>query len=257
MFKKYLILIVVIFAIVLMCFFFEKNDQTIETKTLIVGTSADYKPFAFVDSKTNEFLGFDIDVAKELARRLDKQIIIKDIPFTSLIFALLSKDIDIIAAGMSPTEKRAETVLFSEQYIEPDPFMIVANPVIGEVSSIEDLIHKKVAVNTGHTAEAYMATKEGLGIDLIRLSSPADSMMALKSGAVDAFVCATSVANDMLKQDQSLQAYSKIMIPNTGDGCALALHKNNDELKKKVDQELRHMREDGTLKTLKEKWNLK
>lgn len=251
---KQLFIALVIISICSYLFFTKKSDVKKDDRILVVGTSADYQPYAFVDTKTNEIVGFDIDVVTEIAKRLDKKMILKDIPFASLVFGILSGDIDIVAAGMSPTAKRAETVLFSQPYIEPDPFMIITKQSDAEIKNIQDLVGKKVAVNTGYTAEAYLADQDG--IDLIRLTNPAESMMSLKSGAIDAFVCARSVANLILNQNNSSE-YSAVVIPDTGDGCAMAMNKNNHELVAQVNLILDAMQQDGTLDQLKQKWNLK
>ncbi len=229
-----------------------KKDEAL--RPLIVGTSADYQPFSYIDPATQEIVGFDIDVISEVAKRLGRSLEIKDIPLASLIFGLLSGDIDVIAAGMSPTAKRAQVVSFSQQYIKPDPFMIIANPTHGIMKTVADLVGKKVAVNSGYTAEQYLSEKDG--IDLVRLVSPADSMMALKSGAVDAFVCAQTVAQTILSKDDNASAYTCTLIPDTGDGCALAVGKNNQELLQGLNDALSSIRQDGTLEALQKKWKL-
>lgn len=237
-------------------FFFKtkKNAAGEENHKIVVGTSADYQPFAFVDPKRNEIVGFDIDVITEVVKRLGKQIEIKDMPFASLVFGLLSGDIDIIAAGMSPSPKRAQTVSFSQAYIEPDPFVIITKKSDTPIQTIEQLQGKRVAVNTGYTAEAYLAERKD--IELVRLTNPAESLMALKSCAIDAFVCARSVAMTMMNQGNFAQELDTVVIPDTGDGCALALNKKNTEWFAKVNKALQSMIEDGTLQALKAKWNL-
>lgn len=257
---KYLSIVAVGFAVFSYMFFIKKADtkkssEKIDNATIVVGTSADYPPFAAVDSKTNEIVGFDIDIVTEVAKRLGKRIEIKDIPFAGLIFGLLSGDIDVIAAGMSPSAKRAQTVSFSDQYMQPDPFVIISKKSEKPVQNIGDLIGKRVSVNTGYTAEAYLADREGL--DLIRLTTPAESIMALKSGAVDAFVCAQSVVNTMLGKDSPLQDLDFVVVSGTGDGCALAVNKNDAKLLDEINVALDEMKQDGTLAMLKEKWNLK
>lgn len=251
---KYVAIVAIVLIVGSYFFFTKKGFVQEERDTIVVGTSADYQPFAFVDPKRNEIVGFDIDVITEVVKRLGKQIEIKDMPFASLIFGLLSNDIDIVAAGMSPSQKRAQTVSFSQAYIEPDPFMIITKKSNAPIQTIEQLQGKRVAVNTGYTAEAYVAERKN--IEVVRLTNPAESLMALKSGAVDAFVCARSVAMAMMHQGNFAQDLDVAVIPDTGDGCALALNKKNTELLLKVNNELQSMAEDGALQALKMKWNL-
>lgn len=252
---KYFLIFITTCAAITYLFFAKKISVQKDFQTVTVGTSADYQPFSFIDTKTNEIVGFDIDVAREVCNRLHKKMILKDIPFASLIFGILSQDIDIIAAGMSPTPNRAETVSFSNLYIEPDPFMIITKKSNTPITSIDGLTGKKVAVNSGYTAESYLSDKAG--IELVRLTSPADSMLALKSGAVDAFVCARSVTQLIVQQQSNASDFSSVLVPNTGDGCALAVNKNNQALLESINLALDSMQQDGTLDKLKAKWNLK
>lgn len=252
---KYFLIFIATCAAITYFFFIKKTTfHQKDPQTIIVGTSADYPPFASLNLKTDEIVGFDIDIAREICNRLNKKMVLKDIPFASLIFGVLSQNIDIIAAGMSPTPKRAETVSFSKLYIEPDPFMIITKKSNNTVATIDDLTGKKVAVNSGYTAETYLSDKPG--IELVRLTSPADSMLALTTGAVDAFVCARSVAQLILHQQSDAEIFSSVLIPNTGDGCALAINKNNQALLESINLALDSMQQDGTIATLKQKWNI-
>lgn len=226
-----------------------------DPSVLVVGTSPDYPPYEFVDAATHEIVGFDIDVVKEIAARLNKKVTIKDMSFASLIFGLLSRDIDIIAAGMSPTPRRSKFVLFTEKYLDGDAYVIVTLKNRFEPTSLQDLAGKDVVVNTGYTAEAYL-DQQDIDIRLIRLRTPAEALIALQCGSVDAFVCARSTANAMISKIGKPDNFALFVLPNTGDDCAFALNKYAVDLKAEVNAALTSMRIDGTLNLLKEKWKL-
>ncbi|MBM17557.1 MAG: hypothetical protein CL947_00640, partial [Epsilonproteobacteria bacterium] len=192
---------------------------------LIVGTSPDYPPYAYIDVKTGEIIGFDIDVAKEVANRLGKECRIKDMPFSSLIFDLLSEDIDMIAAGLTPTPRKAKNVHFTQLYLQGDPLIALTQASGTPITSVDDLSGKKVVVNTGYTADLYLSDKKG--IDLIRLKSPAESFMALKTGSVDVFVAAKSSLVNFLQQ-KNADKFAMFVLPDTGDDYAIAINKHND-----------------------------
>lgn len=229
---------------------FVKDDSI-----LVVGTSPDYPPYEFVDSVSGQIMGFDIDVISEIAHRLNKKIVIKDMPFASLIFGLLSGDIDVIAAGMSPSPRRAKFVSFSEKYIDKDAYVILTIKNRFQPQSLADLTNKDVVVNTGYAAEAYL-DKQDIGIHLVRLRSPAEGLIALQSGSVDAFVCAQSTAKAMTQKMDKDNYFAMLVLPDTGDDCAFALSKYATELTEKINVVLASMRIDGTLDILKEKWKL-
>lgn len=225
-----------------------------DDQTLIVGTSADYPPYAFVDTKTDEIVGFDIDVAREVVTRLGKKFEAKDIPFTTLMFDLFSQDIDIVAAGMTPTARRSRKVLFSQTYLQADPLVVLTQKDDFSVKDVSDLQNKTVVVNTGYTADLYLSDKPD--IDLMKLKTPADGFMALKSGRADAFVCAKSSLATLQSKKHMLDQFDIFVLPDTGDDYSLAVHKNNDELLQRINNVLSDMDKDGTLQKLKEKWNL-
>lgn len=257
---KYPLIIVAGLAAFSYFFFIKKADvkkigMRKDDAVIVVGTSADYPPFAAVDFKTNEIVGFDIDIVIEVAKRLGKRVEIKDIPFACLIFSLLSGEVAVVAAGMSPSEKRGQIVSFSDQYMQPDPFVIISKKSESSLKGLNDLVGKRVSVNTGYTAEAYLSNKEG--VDLVRLATPSESILALKSGAVQAYVCAQSVVNAMLTKDNQFQDFEMTVVQGTGDGCALVVNKNNTALLGEINIALNAMEQDGTLDELKRKWNLK
>lgn len=82
---------------------------------LRLGTAAVTEPFAFVDG-SGEVVGFDIELARHVARRLDRRLEVANMDFGALIPALIAGKVDMIAACMTITEERARRVLFSETY---------------------------------------------------------------------------------------------------------------------------------------------
>ena len=83
-----------------------------EKKVLMMGTSADYPPFEYVETaKSDEIIGFDIDVAKAITEKLGYEFEVKDIDFNGLVPSLENGTVDFVLAGMSPTEERKKTVI--------------------------------------------------------------------------------------------------------------------------------------------------
>lgn len=252
-FKPY-IFIAILCAAVSAFIFFNKEDtsSTEKTNTIIIGTSPDYPPFAFIDEKTNKIVGFDVDVASEVVTRMGKNPVVKRMPFKSLIFGLLAEDIDIIAAGITPASEREKAVAFSRPYLEGDPLVTLYNANI-KINSLDDLMTHPTVVNMGYTADLFLSQLPHE--KLIKLGTPAEAVMALQSGSVNAFVCAKSSLNKMLKT-KSLQQLQQFVIPGTGDSYALAMSKYKPEFKEEVNAVLSRMKKDGTLKKLEKKWDL-
>lgn len=216
-------------------------------KPLIVGTNAEFPPFTYIENKT--IVGFDIEIASEVAKRLGKPIQFKDMPFDALIPDVTFGHVDFVAAGLSYTEERAKRVLFTKSYISQDPFVILSKQKL----SLDDLKNKTVVVIEGFTADHFMSSKEG--VQLIRLPSQADGFMALKSGRADAFVTAKSTVDAFFKVQDASQ-FQVTTLDGTGETCALVVPKNKPQMLADIQGALDNMTEDGTLAKLKTKWKL-
>lgn len=92
-------------------------------KTLTVGTNAAFKPFEYVEG--DKIVGFDITMSQQIAADFGATLVVSNMEFDSLIAALQAGSIDMIAAGMSVTEKRLESVDFSDTYYESKQVVIV------------------------------------------------------------------------------------------------------------------------------------
>ena len=81
------------------------------------GTSADYKPYEYVEaSKSDEIIGFDVDVAKYIGKELGYEVKVKDMDFGGLLASLNSGKVDFVMAGMTPTAERKNNVDFTDIY---------------------------------------------------------------------------------------------------------------------------------------------
>lgn len=218
---------------------------------LVVGTNAEFPPFTYIEN--GEIVGFDIDIAKEVARRLGRDIEFNNMPFDALIPAILLNHVDFVAAGMSYTEERAKRVLFTKPYLSEDP-LVIFSTAAESVSSLEALKNKTVVVIEGFTADLFMSSKKGFR--LIRLPTQADGFLAIKSGRAAAFITAQSTVDAFFKMQEGSQFHTAL-IENTGETCALVVPKPKFKLLQEIQQALDEMEQDGTLAKLKEKWKLK
>lgn len=216
---------------------------------LIVGTNAEFPPFCYMEK--GEIVGFDIDVAKEVCQRLNKQMHLKDMPFDALIPAIITGQVDFVAAGMSFTKERAKRVLFTHNYLSQDPLVIFTT--INKPLDINTLKDKTVVVIEGFTADLLMSSRTD--INLIRLPTQADGFMAIKNGRADAFVTAKSTVEAFFDKNSSNQ-YQTSLIEGTGETCALVVPKSKEDLLNDIQKALDSMESDGTLSKLKQTWKL-
>lgn len=218
------------------------------TGQLVVGTNAEYPPFTFLEK--GEIVGFDIDVAKEVGKRLEKKIVFKDMPFDALIPTLKMKRLDFVAAGLTATKERAKRVVFTNPYLPGDGLMIVSK-LDQRVETLSDVKGGVVLVNEGYTADVYLSNQVGLNV--IRLGNPADCFAALECGRGVAFVTAKLTVEDYLKRNGGKKLHV-VPIPKTGDGCSLAVKPGDQALLMEIQGALDAIEKDGTMETLKKRW---
>lgn len=223
-----------------------------DTNALIVGTNAEFPPFCHI--KDGKIVGFDIDIIHEVAKRMGKRIEIKDMPFDALIPEIQLGSLHVIAAGMTATPDRSKKILFSQPYLSGDPLVIITlKNQSNTIKNAHDLIGKEVIVNEGYTADTYMS--DIAGVNLIRLSTPAEAFLALNSGRADAFVSAKNTITpffDIYGKDN----FTIIPIKNSNETTSLAISRQHAELLEPIEDALSHMKEDGTIESLKKKWHI-
>ncbi len=100
-----------------------KAEPAGETK-LVMGTNAEFAPFEFLDD-SNQIVGYDIEIAKEIARAMNAELVIENMNFDSLIAALNSGKVDLVIAGMTANDERRQQVDFSDNYYDAAQVIIV------------------------------------------------------------------------------------------------------------------------------------
>ena len=220
--------------------------------TIIVGTNTEFPPFSFREEET--ITGFDIDVITEVAKRLDKKILFKDMPFNALLPEIQLDNIQVIAAGMIPTKERRQQALFTEPYLTGDNLVIISrkdNPI----TSMTDLIGKTTIVNEGYIAESYMTNQQGITVISIASNVASDGILALQNNKADAFISTLFPLKPYFNNNE-INDFIITPIPNTQQSSAFGISKHYPELRDYIQIMLDHMQEDGTLDELKKKWNL-
>src|SRR5579863_3065814 len=167
-----------------------RAEKTIITATpldaVIVGTNAEFQPFSF--KQDDVITGFDIDVIAEVLKRLDKKMVLKDMPFDALIPEIQLGNIHVIAAGITPTPERAQRALFTKPHLTGGKLIIVSLKKNPPVADVHDLQGKEVVVNEGYTADSYMSAQPGVFLSRLSSSSVSTGILALKSDRAYAFV---------------------------------------------------------------------
>ncbi len=215
----------------------------------MVGTSADFQPFCYKDQ--GNIVGFDIDVIKEVAQRLGKKMMLKDMPFELLIHITTwhhSGDCCLY----DPTPERAQKVSFTQPYLAGDHLVVVMPSDTVPLKSLADLNGKRVIVNQGIRPSLYVKTRRSR---TLRLPTVSEAMLSLKSKRADAFVTASKAIEPYFEQ-QGKEKFHTFVIDDASETTALAVSSLFPKLLEKIETALQAMKEDGTLQKLKEKWHV-
>jgi ABC-type amino acid transport substrate-binding protein len=234
-------------------FMIKKNTlaPTLTDQVLVVGTSDDYPPYTF--SENGKVVGFDIDLAREIARRMRCEMELKVMSFDILLLELQRGTIQVIAAGLTPTPERALKVFFSSPYIKGDPLLAVTRATDPVISTLADMQGKTVVVNEGYTADFYMSAQPGLVLE--KRETVAEALLALERDKADVYVVAQSAFQPFLKtKGQSM--FKSHPLADVSEKYALAISKKYPELFEKIESALVELLEDGTVEDLKKKWGL-
>jgi polar amino acid transport system substrate-binding protein len=223
-----------------------KLEQIKAKGKIVLGTSADYPPYEFhkaINGK-DEIVGFDIEIAKTIAKDLGVELEIKDMKFDGLLAALVVDDIDFIVAGMVPKEERKKSVDFSMQYYQADQNVLIRAEDALKITSVEALKGLKVGAQKS-TIQEDLAKEKTEAAEVKSLSKITDLVLELQNGKIDAVVLVGPVANAYAKQNAKL-AVSGISL-GAEEGVAVAVNKGTDDLLEAINKSLDTMIKAGTI----------
>ena len=229
----------------------DKAAQQELPKKIVIGLDDNFPPMGFKDEKGN-LVGFDIDMAKEAAKRANMEIEFRAIDWSSKEAELKGKKIDALWNGLSVSEERKKNILFSDAYISNGQILIVRAD--SNIQSQDDVQGKIVAVQEGSTA--YEAVKStGLDKKAKEVKQYADNVTALMDveiGRADAIVVDSIVGRYMIAK--KAETYRVLGKEITTEDMAVGFRKEDTKLQQKFNQILTDMKKDGTSGKISEKW---
>lgn len=239
-------------------FWYQKKSDVSDDSVLYVGTNVEYQPFSFLD-KNDQVVGFDIDIAQEVCKRLNKKCEFVSMSFDALIPEIQLGTIHMIAAGMSPTVERAKRVFFTAAHLSGNPLVVVAPVALitqwHDNFKQELLNNYRIAVNQGYVSENFVDQKQYPHIVRLSGSGVSEGLLALRSGQADVYVVARDAVKPFFDQDKS-HTYGMIALEGTQESIALAISKQYPKLYKQVEEVIASMRNDGTIAQLIKKWDI-
>ena len=234
----------------------EKDSQGVERNSsgkVIIGVDDEFSPICFRNEK-NELVGFDVDLAKEAASRMNVEIEFKPILWKDKREEIESGKIDMIWNGLDVTEERKGYMIFMRPYMDDRQIILVRKDRDLNINSEGDLEGKIVGTQTGSTSDCYIkknilsTLKDYKSYDKFH-----EVLEALMKGEIDVLVCDELIARyEGNKYPDELEIINvkigDIMKMGVGFGKDKAALR--DEFQNAFDQ----MVKDGTAKKISEEW---
>lgn len=184
-------------CLVALALLFGGMSQAQADQYLRVGMEAAYAPFNWTQDDasngavpiegTSQYAnGYDVQVAKKIAKAMNKELLVVKTSWTGLIPALTSGKIDMIAAGMSPTDERRKEITFSNSYYTSEPVLVVAaDGKYAGATSLDDFANAKVTAQQGvwhvnlltQLKDAKLQTPMGISLKCVKLFLQASLML--------------------------------------------------------------------------------
>jgi polar amino acid transport system substrate-binding protein len=214
---------------------------------LVLGTSADYPPYEFhkaVNGK-DEIVGFDVEIAKQIAKDLGVKLVIKDMQFDGLLAALDEGKVDMVVAGMTPTPEREKNVDFSNVYYKAVQTVVVRAADKNKFKTTSDFNGKTIGVQKGAIQED-IAKKQISGARPMALGTISDLVLALKNNRVDGVILESPVATSNVNANKDL-VISDVKLKNDDAGSAVAVKKGSADLVKEINKTLNRLKTDNSI----------
>src|SRR5699024_1852037 len=228
--------------------------ELVNPGTLTMCTHLPYEPFEFVNDE-RETVGFDVDLTRLLADRLDVDTRVISIAWNQITSGLVfaSNKCDIAAGSATITDKRAESVLFSDPYFNLTQVLLVKED--SGIDGLADLEGKKLGVQTATTGMIYAEDhQDEYGYTLVEFEDVALGTTAVSAGRVDAFIQDNAPLYKYAKEHSETTVATEF---DTGERAGFMVQKDDANAQRLVDlfnDTLAEAKEDGTYAELYEKW---
>lgn len=218
---------------------------------IVVGLDDNFPPMGFRDAK-NELVGFDIDLAREAAKRLGVEVEFKPIDWNAKEAELSGKRVDVLWNGLTITEKRKEQIAFTAPYLENHQIVVVA--ANSPVKAKADLAGKVVGVQEGSSAVEAIE-KDAVGKSFKELKKFGDNvaaLMDLTTGRLDAVVLDEIVGRYYVAKKPGDYL---ILDDNFGtEEYGVGVRKDDAELLGKLQKAMDEMKKDGAAARISTQW---
>ena len=220
--------------------------------TFVLGLDDSFPPLGF-RSEDNEIVGYDIDLAKEVAKRLGVNFRAQPIDWDAKEMELETGKIDCIWNGFTITEERKNALSFTEAYLNNDQVLVVRED--SGINSLADVTGKIIGIQSGSSAQEAVDDNAAFSSSIAKIIMFKDNITALNDldiGGLDGVVMDSVVANYSIAQTK--KPFKVINESLANEGYGVGFRKNEPELRDAVWNILKEMQADGTVTAISQKW---
>lgn len=229
------------------------GDTLAEAKkkgVLVVGCKDSLPPFGYIDEKTRQIVGYDIDFANAIARKMGVKVELKPVTSASRMPQLQEGHIDIIAATMTKNAERAKVIDFSHTYFLTGQKFITKK---GTVKSLKDLTGKRIGTAKGSTSEQNVK-KAIPSATVLSFDDYPQALLALEQGKVQAVTTDESILIGILSKAPDRSKFEIPSIQISDEPYGLGMRKGDTNFVNFVNKTLLEMEKNGEAAKIFNKW---
>lgn len=235
--------------------------STTIAEELVVGTTSGYAPYVSINAE-GEYEGFDIDIAKALADKLGRRLVIKDFgSMPALILAIKQNKADALIWSISITQERQKQmamVYYQGEKVTSLP-LLFWEEIPNNIKGLEDMANNPnavISVEAGSFQENVLLSVPGL--NLKQVDKVSDAILELKYGKSQAALIDNSLKSIYMEKFPKLKSLT-ISLPESKQsmGNGICLNSNNIDLIAAIQKAVNELFSDGTIANLETKWKLK
>jgi aspartate/glutamate/glutamine transport system substrate-binding protein len=208
--------------------------------------------FGLKNPETGKVEGFDIDIAKGLAKKIlgdENKIELKEVTSKTRIPMLNNGEIDAIIATMTITEERKKEVDFSDVYFMAGQSLLVKKD--SKINSVKDLKKGMTVLTAKGSTSAQNIRKVAPEVNVLEFENYAEAFTALKAGQGDALTTDNALLWGMAKQDPNFRVLDETF---TEEPYGIAVRKGDKEFLQVINEYLKEIKENGEYDKIYEKW---
>jgi polar amino acid transport system substrate-binding protein len=213
---------------------------------LVVGSDIPYPPFE--QGKPGNYTGFDVELMEAIGEKIGRTAEFQDTSFETIFRDVAQGKFEAAMSAATITEEREKAVDFSNPYYLSEQAVLVDEG--GEIKSLEDLEGKTVGVQQGTTGQELAKEKSGAS-EVRPYPEGPDAVNALKAGTVEAVIIDAPVAQNAVEKSGGVEIAEKVP---TEEEYGIAVAQGEEELLEEINKGLKEVEEDGTYKTIYERW---